>query len=127
MTGGAGMTDSCDIPVAYATPFWWILQRMRTSAIPEVNLDDLKGFVESELESWRRLAFSFPRREAPNQRAGACSLEQARNPYNVTHVTHSFFIFYFEDAFGQRSSFRRVLYFLKTRPPSPIYSCEGII
>ena len=37
LTGGAGNNEFSDI--AYATPFWWILQRMRDNGFPKVNFD----------------------------------------------------------------------------------------
>ena len=37
LTGGAGKTTSCDM--TYATPFWWLLRRMKTSGLPDMNLN----------------------------------------------------------------------------------------
>ena len=36
LTGGAGTTRSFDI--TYATPFWWLLQRIKASGFPNVHL-----------------------------------------------------------------------------------------
>ena len=39
LTGGAGKTGSSDM--TYATPFWWLLQRIRTNGFPNAHLDVL--------------------------------------------------------------------------------------
>ena len=37
LTGGAGKTKSSDI--TYATPFWWLLERIKANGFPDVHLD----------------------------------------------------------------------------------------
>jgi hypothetical protein len=37
LTGGAGKKKSPDI--TYATPFWWLLERIRANGFPNVHLD----------------------------------------------------------------------------------------
>ena len=37
LTGGAGKTKSSDL--TYATPFWWLLRRMKAGGLPDVNLN----------------------------------------------------------------------------------------
>jgi hypothetical protein len=37
LTGGAGKTKSSDM--TYATPFWWLLSRIKASGLPDVNLN----------------------------------------------------------------------------------------
>jgi hypothetical protein len=37
LTGGSGMTNSSDI--TYATPFWWLLERIRANGFPNAHLN----------------------------------------------------------------------------------------
>lgn len=37
LTGGSGKRDSSDI--TYATPFWWLLERIKSNGFPDVHLD----------------------------------------------------------------------------------------
>jgi len=37
LTGGAGKTKCSDM--TYATPFWWLLRRMKANGLPDVNLN----------------------------------------------------------------------------------------
>lgn len=37
LIGGAGQMDRWDI--AYATPWWWLLERIRDNGFPDVHLD----------------------------------------------------------------------------------------
>ncbi|KAF9233460.1 hypothetical protein BU15DRAFT_80069 [Melanogaster broomeanus] len=39
LTGGSGKAGSSDM--TYATPFWWLLQRIRANGFPNVHLDVL--------------------------------------------------------------------------------------
>ncbi|KAI6008150.1 hypothetical protein F5J12DRAFT_767781 [Pisolithus orientalis] len=39
LTGGSGKTNSSDI--TYATPFWWLLQRIKANGFPDAHLDVL--------------------------------------------------------------------------------------
>ncbi|KAG6334414.1 hypothetical protein ID866_4670 [Astraeus odoratus] len=39
LTGGSGRTESSDI--TYATPFWWLLQRIKTNGFPNARINDL--------------------------------------------------------------------------------------
>lgn len=36
LTGGSGMTKSSDI--SYATPFWWLLERIKANGFPDAHL-----------------------------------------------------------------------------------------
>ena len=39
LTGGSGRTKSSDM--SYATPFWWLLQRIKANGFPNAHLDIL--------------------------------------------------------------------------------------
>jgi hypothetical protein len=39
LTGGSGKTESSDL--SYATPFWWLLQRIKDNGFPNVHLNVL--------------------------------------------------------------------------------------
>lgn len=37
LTSGAGQTDSSDL--TYATPFWWLLERIKANGFPDAHLE----------------------------------------------------------------------------------------